>query len=65
ERADRQLEGREGLAGARSIADPYLFVTTRWARNLGVDLAGFDHLEAFMQRMEADPGVRRALATES
>lgn len=65
ERANRQLEGREGLAGARSIADPYLFVTTRWAHHLGVDMSGLEHLDAFMQRMDADPGVRRALATES
>lgn len=64
ERADAHLAGRDWLAGSRSIADPYLYVTMRWAGIVGVDLSGLNHLAAFRQRMEADPGVQRALKAE-
>lgn len=61
ERFNHQLEGRDWLAGSRSIADPYLFVTLRWAHAVKVDLAGLDNLKAFEHRMRADAGVQRAL----
>jgi glutathione S-transferase len=64
ERADAHLDGRDWLAGSRSIADPYLYVTWRWARGTGVDLAGLDRLAAHASRMEADPGVQKALREE-
>ena len=64
ERADAQLAGRQWLAGFRSFADPYLYVTLRWARGLGIDLSGLDNLAAFKARMEADEGVRAVLAAE-
>lgn len=64
ERAERQLEGREWIAGFRSYADPYLYITLRWASKTGVDLSGFDNLAAFVQRMEADAGVQAALKAE-
>ncbi len=64
ERLDGQLDGRQWLTGSRSIADPYLYVELRWARQLGLDLSGLAHLDAFRQRMDADPGVRAALAAE-
>ena len=64
ETADRQLSGREWLAGFRSVADPYLYVTLRWADKLGVDLEGFGNLHEFKTRMEQDPGVRAALQAE-
>ncbi|HEX7769267.1 MAG TPA: glutathione S-transferase N-terminal domain-containing protein [Dokdonella sp.] len=64
ERADAQLEGRDWIAGQRSIADPYLYVVLRWARGQGVDLAGLDRLARFGARMEADPAVARVLADE-
>ena len=47
-RADAQLAGRDWLAGSRSISDPYLFVVLRWAKGLGIDLTGFDHLARFL-----------------
>ncbi|WP_300617157.1 glutathione S-transferase N-terminal domain-containing protein [Dokdonella sp.] len=62
ERANAQLDGRDGIAGARSIADPYLYVVLRWARGTGVDLDGLDHLKAFFSRMDADAGVQKVLA---
>ncbi|HEY0662289.1 MAG TPA: glutathione S-transferase N-terminal domain-containing protein [Lysobacter sp.] len=64
ERANQQLEGRQWLAGFRSYADPYLFITLRWAGGTGVDLAGLDNLAAFKQRMDADAGVQAALKAE-
>ncbi len=64
ERANAQLKGRDWLTGTRSIADPYLYVTLRWAGKTGVDLSGLDNLTAFQQRMDADEGVQRALTTE-
>lgn len=64
EHANRQFEGRQWLAGFRSYADPYLYVTLRWAANTGVELGGLDNLHAFKQRMDADPGVQAALKAE-
>lgn len=65
ETADRQLGEAGGwLAGFRSVADPYLFVTTLWADKLGIDTADLQHLQAFKQRMHADPGVQAALKAE-
>lgn len=64
ERADAQLAGREWLAGFRSFADPYFYMTLRWAAGLKLDLSGLDNLAAFKRRMEADPGVQAALAAE-
>jgi len=63
-RADAQLANHDWIAGARSIADPYLYVVTRWARAQGVDLTGFDHLAKFFAHMEADAGVRKVLKDE-
>jgi glutathione S-transferase len=64
ERVDAQLSGKDWLTGSRSIADPYLFVVTQWAKKTGIDLAGLDHLMAFDARMAADPGVQAALKAE-
>ncbi len=64
ERTNAQLEGRDYIAGPRSIADPYLFVMLRWADALKLDMQGLEHLAAFKQRMLADSGVQRALKAE-
>ncbi len=64
ERADARLAEHEWLAGFRSYADPYLYITLRWASKTGVDLSGLDGLDAFVRRMEADAGVRAALQAE-
>ena len=62
--ADRQLADKQWLAGFRSFADPYLYITLRWAEGLGIDLGGLDNLAAFKRGMEADPGVQKALKDE-
>lgn len=64
ESADKQLAGKQWLAGFRSFADPYLYITLRWADGLGIDLGGLANLAAFRQRMDADPGVQKALKDE-
>lgn len=63
-RVDKQLQNRDWLTGARSIADPYLFVVTRWAKAMGVDLSGYDHLAKFFERMSSDPSVTKVLGDE-
>lgn len=62
--ADKQLEGKEWIAGTRSVADPYLYVLMRWANAKGVDLSGMKNLQAFYARMEADAGVQAALKAQ-
>jgi glutathione S-transferase len=62
---DAQLDGRDWIAGTRSIADPYLLVTLRWARKFGVDLSGLANVERYITRMEDDSGVRAAVQAES
>lgn len=64
EAAERELQGRDWIAGFRSFADPYLYITLRWASKAGVDLSGYDQLAAFVRRMEADAGVQAALQAE-
>ncbi|MBS0214605.1 MAG: glutathione S-transferase N-terminal domain-containing protein [Proteobacteria bacterium] len=62
--AEKQLDGRDWLAGFRSVADPYLYITLRWAVAVHVDMTSSPNLLAFMRRMEADSGVEQALAAE-
>lgn len=64
ETVDRQLAGKDWLAGSRSIADPYLFVVTRWAKANDVDLSGLGDLERFFQQMLADRGVQKVMKDE-
>jgi glutathione S-transferase len=64
ERLDERLDRRDWLTGERSIADPYLFVLTRWARSRKIDVDGLDNLARFARRMDSDAGVQAALAAE-
>lgn len=59
-----RLDGRDWLVDQRSVADPYLFVMLRWAIRLNISLKGYPHLSRFLERMYADPGVRRAIIDE-
>ena len=48
-----------------TLADGYLAVFTRWARQSGLlDLSRFPGLNAHLDRVQARPAVARALATE-
>ncbi|MDQ1063683.1 MULTISPECIES: glutathione S-transferase N-terminal domain-containing protein [Stenotrophomonas] len=64
ETANRQLADKPWLAGFRSYADAYFYITLRWAAGAKVDLSGLDNLAAFKTRMEADTGVQAALKAE-
>ena len=62
---DAQLEGKDYLLGSDfSVADPYLFTVTNWAKNVGVDLSPYKNVAAFMARMAARPAVQQALKAE-
>ena len=63
-RLEARMEGRDWLTGARSVADPYLFVVLGWAQAKLVDLQGLPSLARFGDRMASDPGVRAALRAE-
>jgi len=64
ERADKQLADRPWLAGFRSFADPYFYITLRWAAGAKIDLSGLDNIAAFKTRMDADAGVQVTLKAE-
>ena len=64
EKANSQLEGREWVTGSRSIADPYLYVVSRWAKSMKLDLEGLDNLAAFNKRMDQDVAVQKVLKDE-
>jgi glutathione S-transferase len=46
------------------VADAYLFVVTRWAGPLKLDLSAFPQVLAFQSRVAARPAVRAALEAE-
>lgn len=48
-----------------TVADGYLFNVSRWAGHVGFDLAPYANLGAFMERMNARPAVKEALAAEA
>ncbi|WP_041682576.1 glutathione S-transferase family protein [Pusillimonas sp. T7-7] len=62
--ADKQLEGKDWIAGARSVADPYLYTLLRWTRAKKVDIGDLKNLWAFYERMEKDAGVQAALKAQ-
>ena len=63
---DQQLDGQNYLMGSNfTIADIYLFVVTRWADFIGLDLGHFIHLTAFMQRIAHRQTVQDAIAAEA
>ncbi|MGH2936154.1 MAG: glutathione S-transferase family protein [Gaiellaceae bacterium] len=62
---DRELEGREWLAGDhRTAADLFLFMLTRWARRLEPPAWDRPNLRAHFLRSLALPGVRRMTAEQ-
>ncbi len=47
-----------------TVADAYLFVTSGWAKAVGIDLARWPNLQAYRQRIAARQTVKAALAAE-
>lgn len=64
ELVDRQFQGRDFIAGTRSIADAYLFVLAGWTKKVGIDLSDLAGITRFEQRMRADSAVQKALKAE-
>ena len=65
ETVDARLAQSGGwLAGFRSAADAYLFVTLLWADVTQIDVSDLAHIAAFRARMHADAGVQAALKAE-
>jgi glutathione S-transferase len=63
---DEQLAQSDYLMGSDfTVADGYLFVVTRWAHALHLDVSGLGNLSRFVQRVSARPAVRQALEAEA
>ena len=62
---DHYLKGDYVLGDSFSLADGYLVVFERWARQAGLlDTARFPRLNAHLNRIQARPAVQRVLAAE-
>lgn len=59
-----QLGSQDYLMGEFSIADAYLYTALTWCQWAPIDLARWPSITAFMARMQARPGVQRALREE-
>jgi len=62
---DRHLAGSDYLLGSRfSVADAYLYVMTRWAAGMKLDMSNLANLGAFAARVAARPAVQQAVKAE-
>jgi len=59
-----ELTGKEFLGPDFSVADIYLYVVTRWAQPMKLDLSPYPNLAAHHQRIAARPSVQEALKAE-
>lgn len=63
-KVDQQLVGKEWIAGFRSVADPYLFMTLTWAQKLKIDLSSYKNILQYFMDMQKDEGVKAAFKAE-
>jgi glutathione S-transferase len=62
---DSQLAGKDYLLGQQfSVADGYLYVVTRWAKAMSIDISSAANLAAHHERVGARPAVQEALKVE-
>jgi glutathione S-transferase len=62
---DRQLAGKQYLTGDTfTVADAYLFVVLRWSPRVGIDLAKWPNITAYLERVAARPKVQETLKAE-
>jgi glutathione S-transferase len=62
---DKQLAGRKHLFGNEfTVADAYLFVVTRWADIVDLDLSAYANLQAFQKAVVARPTVQAAMKAQ-
>ncbi|CAN5496025.1 glutathione S-transferase N-terminal domain-containing protein [soil metagenome] len=65
ERLDRVMQGRTWLLfDRRTVADAYLYVMCSWQARTPTPLTEYPALAAYKLRLDADPGVQRALREE-
>ncbi len=61
----KQLGNRDYLMGSTfTVADAYLFTVLSWSRHVGIDLAKWPVLSAYVARVGQRPQVREALKAE-
>ena len=59
---DRSLEGKKFICGEKyTIADSYLFTILTWCDWFEISVSNYRHVEQYMDRMKARPGVSKAL----
>ena len=61
----KQLQGKDYLMGAFSVADAYLFTILGWSKSMNIDLAKWPVLASYMERVGARPAVKAALEAEA
>jgi glutathione S-transferase len=61
----KQLQGKDYLMGAFSVADAYLFTILGWTKYFNIDLAKWPVLVKYMERVGARPAVKAALEAEA
>jgi len=61
---ERHLTGRDALLDRFTVADAYLVTVLNWSPAVGIDLAPFPTVCAYLDRMQRNPSVARALAEE-
>jgi glutathione S-transferase len=60
-----ELAGKPYLMGEHfTVADAYLYTTSRWAKPMAIDTSPWPNLVAYQARVEARPTVQEALKVE-
>ena len=57
---DERLD-QHPVADRRTVADPYLYVLTRWVDQTPMDINDYPNLKRFREQMSEDAGVKQAL----
>ena len=62
---ESRLHGADYLLGdAFSVADAYAFVILNWSNFVGIDLAPWPRIQAYMHRIQTRPAVQKSMMTE-
>jgi glutathione S-transferase len=61
---DASFAGQDFIAGDYSVADAYALTILNWTNFLGVSLAAYPKLRAYLQRVQGRPAVQAALRAE-
>ena len=62
---DKELAGKQFLTDNHfTVADAYLFTVLRWGPNVGIDVAKWPNVKAYMDRVGARKAVQEALKAE-